>query len=297
MGKAPNCLMLFVRMFAQAMIFIARRNGMPLWLLFTCFCVNLAVAGDHSVFATHVNPDGTVAVPKYLFHWSALSGMIRAANSHPGSKVLPMKDMRDSLFADRHALPESTEALFAWSHPTTAMAVNENEEYASGPHPVLLMLKPSPSAKTMVVTTIGDQTEVERATLLNGIDKNVVPDLILHIYKKNNADVAPLFREWIVVNPRSIAWYSANPDDFPAEVKDEIANTPLKHVEKEEEFYNYYVSPDPELQRHVIEGRNSLKSDELRRYSTLRLRDIPPVFKTSHLLRECVLAELSRLVE
>lgn len=266
-------------------------------LLFACSTASLAVAKDQSVFATHVNPDGTVAVPKYLFHWSSLNGMVRAAKNHPGSKVLPMKTMRDSDFADLHALPESMEALFAWSHPTAAMAVNEYEEYARGPHPVLLTMKPNPSAKVMVVTSVVGQPNVDLAAAWSGTKKNTKPDLILNLYKRKKADLEFTSREWIILNPNSIAWYSANPNDFPEEVKDEIANTPLRPIEKNEEFYPDYISPDPELRLHRIRSRNSLKVDELTRHSTLQLRDIPPEFIMPHPSCESLPMELSRLLK
>jgi len=232
-----------------------------------------AVASEEGIFSTYVDSQGNIEIPKYLFHWTSADSLRRLAQSNPNSPYLPLKPMPDlSHFALRWPQAKGTKALFTWSHPTAAMAANSDSEvYAKigplGEPPRLLAMQPNRDAKVVHMVSYLDEP------LRDGIihpEALKDADLVLHEVKKNFGDKEPNFREWIVLNPKKIGWYSADYESFPDEIKNEIINStrPMAHLKKGEIFINKPISQDETFRKKIIDAYLAGKSE-----------DIPPEFR------------------
>lgn len=180
-----------------------------------------------SKFVTRINPDGTVELPPYLFHWTSSRGLERMAHNNPGSPLLPMKAIRNSAISGDLPSLLGKDGLFSWSHPTGAMAASETEVYArtdDGQAPRLLMMRPKAGSSVAHLQT--GTAELNAAAMANQAAW-ADADFIFHEEKRHNGQV---FQEWIVRNPNAVEWYSADPKSFPKEVMEEIkksATAPL----------------------------------------------------------------------
>jgi hypothetical protein len=220
-----------------------------------------------------------MGAPKYLFHWTTakaldkIAGGVGPEGAFPLVKPIPADSVLHSCYPQLRRRP----VLFAWEHPVTAMASNSRLIYA-GAEPreariVILAIKNAP--KVLKLSTPRPCRKIFSIPAdLDSID------LIQNEIRYENG---VLVREWLILNPRAVKNYTADPsalkEFFGAEarkLKDPRRDYPKRAFHTRSPGLrrgksNFFLSITS-----ILPLRKSIVIPRLEALRRLKLKDIPP---------------------
>ena len=160
-------------------------------------------------------------VPEYLFHWTSPESLTALAESGARNDLIPLKDISMSMFATVWGHFQGRKGLFTWTHPAGAISAGP-ERYArqggDGKPPRLLVLKLNQNVRVVEVFTI------QTASRGSGIASLALQgaDLVFHHVLTSSG--RPRFSEWIVLNSKAVAEFSAAPKSLPTHIREQLEN-------------------------------------------------------------------------
>ncbi len=195
-------------------------------LLAICLTIFIAVpahAEPAKPWSKSAYQNGVLVPPEYLFHWTPATRLNDMARRFLETGKFPLKATRPNQELRKHTnAPEY--ALYTWAHPTAAMATHDGEIFADYSDIKLVdgsTVRASPKLLTLKIRRDSKIFELRSGY---GIARQTIPDgidLIYHIASFGNVS----WKEWIVVNPEAVEWYTADPKALPKEIKAEIRRT------------------------------------------------------------------------
>jgi hypothetical protein len=231
----------------------------------------------------------SVLPPKRLFHWTRAE----FAESYTQSAEFPLKgnSHEGTAFTTMNAEFRNVPVLYAWTHPVTALALNEREVHG-GDLLLLMEIKKDAKAIRLESTRPYPDNRIYPEQELNELRKKFEGvDLILHTYgPKEN----PVFQEWILLNPRAVTRISVDPFElFPLVKKALQELRDPNHSYTREELFSFVTktneNENSKLYYDDMEFRNQLADFVEKFYfgNKERLLQILPLFAPKSLGRTC----------
>lgn len=166
-------------------------------------------------------------LPKTLYHWiwkHQLSDDWRLITIRT-KKELPLPWIQEShLISEGIKRLAGRNGLFVWTHPVTGLGTDPTEIY--GDVPIQIKTKPEPARVLTVITADGHLLPIAKATL-DQVDA-------IHHYRMEQLEDGQwvrLWEEWILLNPKAVERFSADPRDIKP-----ILSRSIKKIENGEVF-------------------------------------------------------------
>ena len=152
-------------------------------------------------------------IPSLLFHWTNPKGLI-GMTPEVGSKLLHLKTINDQMALTK-AYPAliNLPGLFTWMNPITAIGASTSQFYATSdrttgyPARLVVMRLKSDARAIELQSQSGIGGSKSPLNELESISSTV--DLIKHVCKTSEGKI--YLQEWIILNPKVIETYSADP--------------------------------------------------------------------------------------
>lgn len=144
--------------------------------------------------------------PRYLFHWTTRAKLEGLCSAAAGSDVLRFRAMNPGhVLAAEESPFHGRRALFAWSHPITGMAADGAEIYCgTNPCEARLLLLEMRSNLSLGLCSYSYET----GRLVCSPERPIRRDLYFSTRDYEDGSKA---NEWVVLNPKAIANFTADP--------------------------------------------------------------------------------------
>jgi len=179
-----------------------------------------------------------ISSPQRLYHWT----LTAYAKNYTDSPLFPLKPNAEkgTAFVTMNSEFSGVPVLYTWTHPLTALALNEKEVHGGD---LLVAIDINKNAKSIRLESLRPYPDIRVYSQQEIADlqkKYEGVDLILHTFgPKEN----PVFQEWIILNPKIITQVTVDPEELFPIVKNalkELRNP--SYVYKKEELFSFVTN-------------------------------------------------------